>query len=48
MSDYQMRAILRRHYPNLDAETYAEIQRLRWIILGADEAASLQMEEAFL
>lgn len=48
MSDHQMRTFLRRHYPNLDAETSRELQRLRWIVLGADEAASLAMEEAFL
>ncbi|MFX4086012.1 hypothetical protein ACKU27_13025 [Sphingobium yanoikuyae] len=48
MSDYEMRIFLRRHYPNLDAETSRELQRLRWIVLGADEAAAIQMEEAFL
>lgn len=48
MSDHQMRTILRRHYPDLDANTSRELQRLRWIVLGADEAAAIQMEEAFL
>ena len=48
MSEYQMRKVLRRHYPNLDAKTSAELQRLRFIILGADEAAAIAMEEAFL
>ncbi|MGJ8481137.1 hypothetical protein [Sphingobium yanoikuyae] len=48
MSDYEMRTILRRHYPDLDAETSRELARLRFIVLGADEAAAIQMEEAFL
>lgn len=48
MTDHQIRTILRRHYPNLDIETSRELARLRWIILGADEAAAIQMEEAFL
>jgi hypothetical protein len=48
MSDYEMRIFLRRHYPDLDAETSRELQRLRWIVLGAEEAAAIQMEEAFL
>lgn len=48
MNDHQMRAILRRHYPNIDAETSRELQRLRFIVLGADEAAAIAMEEAFL
>ncbi|WP_375284227.1 hypothetical protein [Sphingobium yanoikuyae] len=48
MSERQIRAALRRHYPNISSADYAELQRLRFIVLGADETARISLEEAFL
>jgi len=46
MSTDKIANVLRCHYPNISAETYAELRLARQIVLGLDEALSLEIEEA--